>query len=78
MVFMDKRSNKNTDQESKTTHDHPLPGEISKADKDRAQSAHESADQDMENDVELSAHSPNDDLDEGESARLGEDIPAII
>ena len=24
------------------------------------------------NDAELSAHSPNDDLDEGESARLGE------
>lgn len=75
---MNKRSDKKADQESKATLDHPLPGEISKADKERAKSAHETADQDMENDVELSAHSPNDDLDEGESARLGEDIPAII
>jgi hypothetical protein len=34
--------------------------------------AHKQADRDIANDAELSAHSPNDDLDEGESARLGE------
>ncbi len=36
------------------------------------------AEKDMDNDVELTAHSPNDDLDEGETARLGEEIPDII
>lgn len=35
--------------------------------------AHKQADRDIANDAELSAHSKNDDLDEGESARLGED-----
>ncbi|MBA4166569.1 MAG: hypothetical protein H0X41_03325 [Chitinophagaceae bacterium] len=35
--------------------------------------AHRQADWDIENDVETSAHSANDDLDEGELARLGED-----
>ncbi len=32
----------------------------------------------MDDDAELTAQSPNDDLDEGETARLGEDIPEII
>ena len=34
--------------------------------------AHRQAEEDMKDDAELTAHSPNDDLDEGESARLGE------
>ncbi len=37
------------------------------------QKAHREADKDIANDPELSAHSPNDDLDEEESARLGKD-----
>jgi hypothetical protein len=39
--------------------------------------AHDEAEKDIQNDAELSAHSPNDDLDEGETARLGEDNPLI-
>jgi|GEM_PF-6012936 len=35
--------------------------------------AHDQAEQDIEKDPELSIHSPNDDLDESESARLGGD-----
>jgi hypothetical protein len=35
--------------------------------------AHEQADKDIQHDADLSVHSPNDDLDEGETARLGED-----
>lgn len=35
--------------------------------------AHEQADADIAKDPDLSIHSPNDDLDEGETARLGED-----
>ncbi|MEJ7737650.1 MAG: hypothetical protein WKF97_09510 [Chitinophagaceae bacterium] len=34
--------------------------------------AHEQAEQDIEQDPDLSLHSPNDDLDEGETARLGD------
>ena len=35
--------------------------------------AHEQADADIAQDADFSAHSPNDDLDEGETARLGDD-----
>ncbi len=40
--------------------------------------AHEQADKDMEKDAEFTASSPNDDLDEGETARLGEDKTDLI
>jgi hypothetical protein len=39
--------------------------------------AREEAEKDVAQDPEMSAHSPNDDLDEGELARLGEDTPGI-
>jgi hypothetical protein len=59
-------------------HQNPLPGEISRSDKKSNSEAHKAADRDMENDPELSAHSPNDDLDEGETARLGEDKTDLV
>lgn len=40
--------------------------------------AHRQAEQDISADPEFSAHSPNDDLDEGETARLGEDKTGLI
>ena len=40
--------------------------------------AHEQADKDMEDDKEFTASSPNDDLDEGETARLGEEKTDLI
>jgi hypothetical protein len=40
--------------------------------------AHEQAEADIEKDPDLSIHSPNDDLDEGESARLGEDKTDLV
>jgi hypothetical protein len=46
--------------------------------KDHVKEAREQADRDIANDADLSIHSPNDDLDEGESARLGEDVTDII
>ena len=58
--------------EQKRSHEHPLPSEISDEQKIQAAAAHDEAEKDMEMDAELSAHSPNDDLDEGETARLGE------
>lgn len=42
-------------------------------DHDAVQAAHDQAERDIEHDPEVSMHSPNDDLDEGELARLGED-----
>jgi hypothetical protein len=59
-------------------HEHPLRQEINTQDRKAAEAAHKQADQDMEDDVEFSAHSPNDDLDEGETARLGEGENPII
>ena len=45
---------------------------------ENVKAAHEQAEQDIENDPYLSLHSPNDDLDEGETARLGEDRTDLI
>lgn len=74
---------KNMEQDNKvrdtgnTGHEHPLPGEISQKDKELAESSHKEADKDMEEDADLTSGSPNDDLDEGELARLGEDNDLI-
>lgn len=65
-----KNRNENAPGEGK--HENPLPQEISRQQKAQAEAAHEEAMEDIEADPELSAHSPNDDLDEGETARLGE------
>jgi hypothetical protein len=40
--------------------------------------AREEAMGDIEQDADLSIHSPNDDLDEGETARLGEDKTDMV
>jgi hypothetical protein len=70
----EKKSNAN----QKGHHEHPLPSEIGTKEKVQASRAHDEAEKDMENDAELTSHSPNDDLDEGESARLGEDVSDLI
>jgi hypothetical protein len=59
------------------THENRLPGEIDPAGKNLTNAAHQAADKDMEADAELTAHSPNDDLDEGETARLGEETDLV-
>jgi hypothetical protein len=66
------------DRNHKGRHEHPLPNEISRQEKDKAIQAHNEAEKDMNEDVELTAHNPNDDLDEGETARLGEDTTDIL
>jgi hypothetical protein len=40
--------------------------------------AYEQAEEDIQQDPDLSIHSPNDDLDEAESARLGEDRTDLV
>ncbi|MGE5521448.1 MAG: hypothetical protein ACM3VS_16100 [Candidatus Dadabacteria bacterium] len=59
-------------------HEHILPGQMSSSERNKNASALSEAEKDMNDDAELTSHHPNDDLDEGESARLGEDIPGLI
>ena len=59
-------------------HEHPLPQEISREQKALNEEAHDDAMHDIEKDPDLSVHSPNDDLDEGETARLGEDKTDLV
>lgn len=68
---MDRR-NKKDDQDSRPDNDR-LSGK-----KDVNNDAREEAMGDIEQDADLSIHSPNDDLDEGETARLGEDKTDLI
>ena len=70
--------NRNQEQPQQGQHEHPLRQEISDEQRAQYQSAHQQAEKDIEDDAELSAQSPNDDLDEGETARLGEDVSNII
>ena len=51
---------------------------FNKKEKEKNMEAHEQAENDMNEDAELTAHNPNDDLDEGETARLGENTDDII
>lgn len=46
--------------------------------REEVEKAHREAERDISADPEFSAYSPNDDLDEGESARLGEDKTGLI
>jgi len=57
-------------------HEHPLA--LNEGEKKKAADAYRAAEKDIEQDPEISAHSPNDDLDEGETARLGDDGAGVI
>ncbi|HUQ65308.1 MAG TPA: hypothetical protein VM101_04095 [Flavitalea sp.] len=46
--------------------------------REEIEKAHRQAEHDISADPEFSAHSPNDDLDEGETARLGEEKTGLI
>ena len=66
---------RNQDNLQKGHHENPLQQEISDEQRALNESAHKEAEKDISDDADLSVHSPNDDLDEGETARLGEDVP---
>jgi len=63
---------------NKARHENPLPGEISGKQKEANTNALRQADKDMSDDAEFTSHSKNDDLDEGEAARLGENRTDLI
>lgn len=66
------------DKREQGRHENPLPHEIKPKEKEQAKDAHIAADRDMEEDAELTAQNPNDDLDEGETAQLGEGSNPLI
>ncbi len=47
-------------------------------DPEHVKEAHDQADHDIAEDADLSIHSPNDDLDEGELANLGGDKNDLV
>jgi len=62
----------------KSHHENPLPGEISPKQKKENTEAFRQAEEDMNKDAEFTAHSKNDDLDEAETARLGEEDNDLV
>lgn len=70
MLSPDKRKPAGNEQEQQPRQD------INKENENLA-AAYEEASKDIDQDPELSAHSPNDDLDEGETARLGENTDLV-
>jgi len=76
MATPDKKNNGTVNTSGR--HEHPLREEMHAAERKAAERAHEQADHDIGEDPDFSIHSPNDDLDEGESARLGEDNNGLV
>jgi hypothetical protein len=68
----------NNGQPEQGKHEHPLRQEIGINQKVQHRAAAREAEKDMDEDPEFTASSPNDDLDEGETARLGEDNSELI
>jgi hypothetical protein len=68
------------DKKTSPRNDRPLQNDDNRKhpEQENVKKAHTQADKDIASDAELSAHSPNDDLDEGESARLGEDENGLV
>lgn len=56
----------------------PAPNTQQPADNEHVAEAYTEAQHDIDNDADLSIHNENDDLDEGELARLGEDDNGVI
>ncbi|HVG41691.1 MAG TPA: hypothetical protein VM888_08770 [Chitinophagaceae bacterium] len=75
---MQQKNSNSKSHPEKGKHVNPLADEIHNKERIAAEKAHAEADKDIEQDFDLSVHSPNDDLDEGETARLGEDMKGII
>lgn len=75
---MTKREDERKDRNKKPHHEYPLPGEIDKAQRKQNRDAEQEAEKDINADPDLNVQNENDDLDEGESARLGEENTGLI
>lgn len=69
---MEQKPDNKNQQNRQGHHEHPLPNEISTEQRELNRQAHETADKDMDEDATSIAPGKNDDLDEGETARLGD------
>jgi hypothetical protein len=76
--YMKRKEKNKAGRSNKGHHEHPLPGEISPRQKKLNIKARTEADKDMTGDADFTAQSKNDDLDEGESARLGEEKTDLV
>jgi hypothetical protein len=72
------KNNNKTRKSKSPHHENPLPGQIGSTERKQNADALRQADKDINNDAEFTAHSKNDDLDEGETARLGEDKNDLV
>lgn len=70
----DKRSNKKGADKKDKTQQQPEKNK----DQNNTREAYNEAQRDIDLDADLGIHSPNEDLDEGESARLGEDKTDLV
>jgi len=77
-VIIMERTDNNKKEGRDGTHEHALPHEIGDKEREKMKLASQEAEKDIENDLETSATSPNDDLDEGETARQGDDGAGLI
>ena len=75
--MLDPNKNKNTGTDSNPESADQQAGQDIKKENENVAAAYKEASKDIEDDPEFSAGSPNDDLDEGESARLGENTGLI-
>ena len=76
--YMKRKEKNKAGPSKKGHHEYPLPGEITPQQKELNINARKEADKDMTEDVDFTAQSKNDDLDEGESARLGEEHTDLV
>jgi hypothetical protein len=72
-----KSENKKSKPRNPGRHEHPLPGQINPEQSRQNTNAHGQAEKDMADDAEFVAHDKNDDLDEGETAKLGENTDLV-
>ncbi len=75
--MLDPNKNKNAGKDSNRESADPQAGQDIKKENENVAAAYKEASKDIEEDPEFSAKSPNDDLDEGESARLGENTGLV-
>ena len=74
-----KRNSENKRRKSQRAghHEYPLRGEINPEQNRQNTNAHQQAEKDMADDAEFVAHNKNDDLDEADTARLGENTDLV-
>ena len=77
-MILENDDHRNNDKKHSDNHDNNKYNNKLSGKKDVTDNAREEAFGDIQEDADLGIHSPNDDLDEGETARLGEDKTDLV